>query len=96
MSERFAARFETRPEWMQGMLVLPDLVVVDVRCWVSSNRGRFSISSQTTAGLDAELVQLSVGPDLPWKTPEHAAGLAREQMDRLLSGFVDPFPPKPS
>jgi len=95
MSEFHAALFSERPSWSQGMMVLPDIVCIDVRLWVSSNRGHWSMASQVVQGLDRDLVHLAVGPDMPFISTSAPAMAASGQMSRLLSQFVEPFPPNP-
>lgn len=96
MSDRFAERFAAKPEWLQGMMVVPDLVCVDYRVWISTNRGFWSTASQVTEGLDATLVHLAVGAELPWSTPGHVSVAAGAQIERLITQYTEPFPPRPA
>ena len=95
MSEFHAALFNERPSWSQGMMVLPDIVCIDVRLWVSSNRGFWSMASQVAQGLERDLVHLSVGADMPFISTQGPALAASQQVSRLLGQFVEPFPPSP-
>ena len=96
MSEFHAALFNERPSWSQGMMVLPDIVCIDVRLWVSSNRGFWSMASQVAQGLERDLVHLRVGPDMPFVSTMGPAVAGSRQVSRLLNQFVEPFPPSPS
>lgn len=95
MSDFHAALFTERPSWSQGMMVLPDIVAIDVRLWVSSNRGFWSMASQVAQGLDRDLVHLTVGPDMPFTGTRIPAKAASDQVERLLNQYVEPFPPIP-
>lgn len=92
MSEFHADAFAAKPSWSQGMLVLPDLVCIDVRLWVSSNRGHWSLASQVAVGSEREIAHLTVGPDMPFTTIAGPARAGADKLDRLLAQYVNPFP----
>ena len=81
-----------RPDWAQGMLVLPDLIAVDLRLWVSSNRGRWSLATTVSAGVEHDLVAMHVGPERPFSTLDPILVASTSAIDRQLRRFVAPFP----
>ena len=96
MSEFHDEAFASLPDWSQTMLVLPDLVCIDTRLWVSTNRGYWSMASQVAVGLDRDLVHLTVGPRRPWATPQIPLEAMNGQLERLVNQYVEPFPkPRP-
>lgn len=92
MSEFHAEPFQSLPGWTQQMIVLPDLVCIDARLWVSSNRGKWSMCTQVATGRDRELQHLAVGPDMPFETIGPLSRAVESQTARLLAEFVEPFP----
>lgn len=91
MSEWYATQFDEVPEWTQGMLVLPDILCVDFRVWVTNARRTWSTSSQVTVGLDHELVHLSVGAKMPLHTLDPIGRVAQAQVMRLIGQNIEPF-----
>lgn len=92
MSEFHAESFTALPGWSQTMLVCPDIVAVDVRLWISPNRGYWSMATQVAAGLDRELVHLQVGPEMSWTVPQIPVRAAEAAMNRLVLEYTEPFP----
>ena len=56
-------RAADRPDWCQRMIVLPDLLAIDTRLWVSPTRKMYSINTGAWDGLTEELLALKVGPE---------------------------------
>ncbi len=81
------------PDWSQRMLVLPDLLAIDTRLWVSPTRKVWSVNSGAWDGLTDELLALKVGPERKLSSralvESTLRGVAMRHYDELLN--EDPF-----
>lgn len=82
-----------RPDWCQTMLVLPDLLAIDTRLWVSPTRKMWSLNSGAWDGLTDELLALKVGPERKLSSRALIESALRGSAMRLYDELLneDPF-----